>query len=53
MSRNDNKAGYFEFPSRHTLSLMGRVLFNCNRIFNGFGFININNNNDYNIFFNK
>ena len=40
MSRDNNEKDYFRFPSHR--SLMGRVLFNYNRIFNGFGFIFLN-----------
>ena len=40
MSRNDNRANYFGFSPR--LALNATVLFNCNRVFNGFEFIFLN-----------
>ena len=35
MNKDDNGAGYFGFPLAP--SLMGRVWFNCNKVFSGFG----------------
>ena len=40
MSRDDNETGYFMFTS--TSPLMRLIWFNCNRIFNEFGFIFLN-----------